>query len=106
MVKIISIIFMFLGIIFTGNTFADDGTSKRIMALENAKFNENFLSEKKSSHYATYLSLKDYGPSNDINKILAYLGKKNGKVPIYSVKEDQIRLELGVTGYIGFKYIF
>ena len=96
---------MFLGIIFIGNAFADDGTSK-IMALENAKFNENFLSEKKSSHYATYLPLKDYKQSDDIHKILAYLEKKNGKVPIYSVKEDQIRLELGVTGYIGFKYIF
>jgi len=106
MVKVILAIFMFLEIIFVGNAFADNGTSKMILALENAKFSENFLSEKKSSHYATNLLLEDYKPPNNIYKIMAYLKGRNGKVPIYSVKEDRIRLELGVTGYIGFKYIF
>ena len=97
---------MLLEIIFAGKAFANDETKNMIIALRNSKFNKNFLREKKISHNAGNYSLKDFKPSNNINKIIAYLKKKKGKVPIFSVKEDRIRLELGVTGYIGLKYTF
>jgi len=106
MIKVILIIIMLLGILFAGHAFANDETKNMIIALRNSKFNMKFLREKKISHNTGNYSLKGFKPSNSINKIITYLKKKKGKVPIFSVKEDRIRLELGVTGKIGLKYTF
>jgi hypothetical protein len=51
-------------------------------------------------------TLKPYTSIPNSITILQYLTEKRGRIPLYTGLDGKVKLELGLTGYLGIKCLF
>jgi hypothetical protein len=82
------------------------------MMLETRQLGEKLLRESvphesgRKDSRRLVSTLREHHLSVQIFDAIEYLQEKHGKVPLYSILENKISLELGLFGYLGIKWRF
>jgi hypothetical protein len=98
---------MAMAMICCSDVLAQERPVEVRLLLEPGKLGERSLNEsghKDSRGMAS--KLKEHHISVRIVDTFTYLQERRGKVPVYSVLDNKLSLELGVFGYLGIKWRF
>jgi len=97
-----------MAVLYGGAVLAQERPLDARLLLETRKFGEKSLHENERRDIGSIVpTLKEHHLSSvQIFDVLKYLGEKRGKVPLYSILENRMQVELGLFGYLGVKWQF
>jgi hypothetical protein len=96
-----------MAVLYGGTALAQDRPLDARLLMETRKFSEKPLPEndrKDSGGMAS--TLKEHHVTVQIFDVLKYIEEKRGKIPLYSVLENTVQVELGLFGYFGVRWRF
>jgi hypothetical protein len=96
-----------MAVICSNEAWAQERPADAHLVLEARKVGEGSLPDSEPKDAASIVStLKEHHISVKIFNLIKYLEERRGKVPLYSMLENQLSLELGLFGYLGVRWRF
>jgi hypothetical protein len=95
-----------------GEVLAQERPLDARLMLETRKLGEKLLRESvrpesdRKNNSSIVSTLKEHHLSVQIFDAFKYLEERRGKVPLYTILDNRIYLELGLFGYLGVKWRF